>query len=132
MIASELMDSDLSSSSNLTSSSASNASGSPASLDALYDCYLNVLTSGLSARFDGTLNQIYTNAPKLLSPSNKIVESLESSKGLLFLLIVIHLIYFNLVADQSRICVVCSDIAYGNHYGTLVCNGVSPSNSENL
>ena len=77
MIASEFMDSDLSSS--VTSSSVSNASGSPAALDALYD-YLHVLTNGLNVQFDGTLHQLYNNQVKFVNPS-VVQEPVDSGKG---------------------------------------------------
>ncbi|KAI6170584.1 hypothetical protein M3Y97_01138100 [Aphelenchoides bicaudatus] len=108
MITSELMDSDLSSAmtSNNTSSNVSNASSSPAaSLGELsiYDCYLNVLANGLNTH--GTFQQLYAGATPFIN-AVKLVDQAEKPK-----------------CDNSRICVVCHDIAYGNHYGTLVCNG---------
>jgi hypothetical protein len=80
----DMVDNDLSSPSNLTSTTASIASNSPASLDALYDCYLNMLTNGLSmSRFDQPLPQFYTTYPELLSPNNGVI-LLDSSKGIFF------------------------------------------------
>jgi nuclear factor 4 len=108
MISAELMmDNDLLS--NVTSSSGDSiASSSPSSLDALtiYDSYLNLLAGTLNNNFNGTLIQPYSTQMPNIS-SVEMVELLESPKNL----------------DVSRVCVVCKDVAFGNHYGTLVCNG---------
>jgi hypothetical protein len=85
MIASDPMDSDLSSA--MTSSNTSNASSSPAaSLGELsiYDCYLSVLANGLNARLDGAFQQLYAGATPFINTA-KLIEHVEKPKRKFFL-----------------------------------------------